>query len=256
VTQLPALDSLNFSSTRNYLQNIAKVIGKLQRLILVPEKHEWQQGLEVVEGGMRTQPMLIDGQEFRILFDINGGCVRVGEVSWPLENYDAPEMLANLKIWLAARKVEAMLEAPSYITGDIHYDDAQAKSYVTALDWMNVQFELLKSELHEGFTSPILLYPHHFDVSLSWFHRNNDDQLSVGFSTGDETVAEAYVYLTMYPESPQFKDLRLPEGAYWQKNGFSGDVLPYSVLQNSTDPATLFSVFSKQTMTAARQQIS
>ncbi|HVA11241.1 MAG TPA: DUF5996 family protein, partial [Candidatus Dormibacteraeota bacterium] len=106
----------------------------------------------------------------------------------------------------------------------------------------------------EGLTSPVLLYPHHFDLSLVWFPHDDERQLAIGFSTGDQTIAEPYLYLTAYPEPPGFTKLAVPEGAYWQSDGFSGAILPYARLSGSSDPEALFASYASL-MTAARSLI-
>jgi hypothetical protein len=93
--------------------------------------------------------------------------------------------------------------------------------------------------------SPILLYPHHFDLALTWFPWNDERQMTVGFSTGDEAVAEPYIYLSAYPEPASFGGLALPAGAHWQSAGFSGAVLPYGALRASTEPEKLLREFTE-----------
>jgi len=124
------------------------------------------------------------------------------------------------------------------------YDTEQASKYGEALWWLDKQFRIVKAGLVEGLTSPILVYPHHFDLSLVWFPHDDQLQFSLGWSTGDETINEPYIYLTASPEPKGFTDMKLPVGAYWQKEGFSGAILPYAVLATNKKPEELFQKFS------------
>jgi hypothetical protein len=123
------------------------------------------------------------------------------------------------------------------------YDHAEANNYSLALWWMERQFSSLKQTLSYGSYSPILLYPHHFDLSLVWFPYEDERQISVGYSVGDENINEAYVYVTQYPETKEFKEAGLVRHAFWQSEGFSGAVLPYEALRKDPDPEKLFSIF-------------
>ena len=81
-------------------------------------------------------------------------------------------------------------------------------------------------------------------MSLVWFPYEDTRQLAIGFSTGDQTIPEPYLYLTAYPEPDGFTKLALPEAAYWQAEGFSGAILPYAALQASNDAETLFQAYT------------
>lgn len=66
-----------------------------------------------------------------------------------------------------------------------------------------------------------------------------DEQMNFGFVTGDGSIADAYFYATSYPVPTRWTELALPQGAYWHTEGWSGAVLPYSVLIGSSDPLDL-----------------
>jgi hypothetical protein len=89
-----------------------------------------------------------------------------------------------------------------------------------------------------------LLYPHHFDLSLSWFPHNDKQQITLGWSTGDDTIPEPYLYLTVYPEAQLLDELELPEPAYRQTKGFEGAVLLYKDLAAHKSPVILLEDFA------------
>jgi len=220
------------------LRDAALVLGKLQQVFLPVDPHEWQHGLEVNMRGPLTQAMMVKGREVRASIDLVAHKVRLDGVMWKLEEYDGPELYKNVRVWLESQGVDGELAEPAFGGAGKEYDAEQAKAYGEALWWLDKQFRIVKAGLEGGLTSPILVYPHHFDLSLVWFPNNDEKQLSLGWSTGDETIAEPYLYLT------GLEQRKLPEGVFWQTEGFTGAVLPYDALVKSSEPEELFRRFA------------
>lgn len=241
--KLPVLIGEDLTLTRDYIQDVVKVLGSLQLAYLPKMEHDWQYGLEVTMRGLSTQELIIDGQPVRATLDLVRHKVRLGETNWLLEEYAAPELLNNIKIWLSARGEKPELSQPEFSTGTRQFDPLQASAYAEALWWIDKRFRALKASVDGGQTSPILLYPHHFDLALTWFPQNDEQQLSIGFSTGDESVREPYLYLTAYPEPAGFASVDIPDQAHWQTDGFVGVVLPYAALQSAPDPRAVFTAY-------------
>lgn len=241
---LPELLYEDILPTRTYLQNICLAMGAVQRAFLPPEPHQWQYGLEVNMRGIITQEFKVNGQSLRISLDLVRHKLRIGETNWSIEEYAAPELFKNIKVWLQSHGVTADINQPQWTKGGNHYNVEQSDRYAAALWWLDRQFAGVKAARAGGLTSPLYLYAHHFDLSLVWFPFDDDRQLGLGFSTGDRSIAEPYIYFTAYPEPAAFKDVTLPDGAQWQSHGFSGAVLPYAALQSHPDQAFLFQTFA------------
>lgn len=244
MSDLPELLIKNLGSTRDYLREVALVLGALQRGFLPPQPRDWQHGLEVGLRGLATQEFVVGDEPTRATLDLVKYKVRLGGSKWPLHEYGAPEILNNVKAWLASRGASVRLDEPEFTPGVAQFDTAMVDAYAQALWWLNEQFIAVKAGLSGGVTSPILLYPHHFDLSLTWFPHDDARQLALGWSTGDETIAEPYLYLTAYPEPAGFGKLPLPSSACWQSDGFSGAILLYKDLAASPDPKALFAKYA------------
>lgn len=242
--ELPELVHKDLVSTRDYIQEVAHVLGSLQRALVKPDPHNWHHGLEVGPRGLLTQPLMVAGRAERASLDLVRHKVRLGGQAWPLDQVAAPEIFKNIQQWLDSQGVRVKLQPPVFMSGSRHFDSHQADLYASALWWMDRQFNWLKTRLKGGMTSPILLYPHHFDLSLVWFPEGDERQLAIGFSTGDESITEPYIYLTAYPEPAGFTKFALPERAYWQSVGFSGAILPLRPLSTSRDPVSLFQSYA------------
>ena len=120
------------------------------------------------------------------------------------------------------------------------------------IDWVDAAFKTFKSGLREE-TSPVQIFPHHMDLSLSWFsgrqvpgvdpadEESADEQMNFGFVTGDASIPDAYFYVTAYPAPDSWMDLALPQGAYWHTKGWTAAVLPYAAVVASERPFDLLS---------------
>jgi hypothetical protein len=250
--KLPELIYEDLLPTRDYLQEVALVLGSLQRAYIPKHPRDWHYGLEVNLRGLITQPIKIENKDIRASLDLVRNKFRIGKSSWLLNDYAAPEIYNNVRLWLESHGEKVDLELPKFSSRSRHFNPQQAKNYATALWWMETQFHSLKTNLIEGLSSPILLFPHHFDLSLVWFPYNDDRQVALGFSTGDETIPEPYLYLTAYPEPAGFTALQIPSKAFWQSDGFSGAILPYSALSASSDPVTLFKDYTDAILNSVR----
>jgi len=243
--KLPQLIYKDLVPTRDYLQEVALALGVLQRAYVPKDPHDWHYGLEVGMRGLLTQPMTITGQEVRAGLDFVRHKARLGDSSWSLEQYTAPEILNNIEVWLESHGASVTLQRPKFSAEPRRFDSQCSSDYAAALWWMNMRFRELSASLKGGQVSPILLYPHHFDLSLVWFPFEDKRQVAIGFSTGDQTISEPYLYLTAYPEPEGFSGLKLPLGTHWQATGFSGAILPYSVLSKSADPIKVFRGYAR-----------
>ena len=147
----------------------------------------------------------------------------------------------------ALASLDASVELPKIddaTAGD--YDAAAARRYLRVLHAVATALRQLQAECHEE-TSPLQLWPHHFDLALSWFsgravpgkeHCEPDERnesVTVGFSTGDEGDSEPYIYALAYPWPAEVEAARLPAGR-WHGPGWSGGYLPWSEAVASSDP--------------------
>jgi hypothetical protein len=127
------------------------------------------------------------------------------------------------------------------------YDTTVVEDYWQAASQIDALLKQFKGELREE-TSPVQLWPHHFDFSLVWFSgrlvpgedpqdaENADEQMAFGFSTGDGGIPEPYFYITAYPWQPALTQSDLPSGARWHTEGWNGALLLYSTLVKSEKP--------------------
>jgi uncharacterized protein DUF5996 len=243
MTKLKSLSTEELGPTRDHLREVALVLSSLQRAFLPKDPHDWHYGLEVAMRGLVTQPLLIREEVTRASLDLIRYKLRFGDRKWPLHELTAKEIFEAVKVYLEQQGLEIDLEEPEFTDGLRLLDTSVVDRYAEVIWWMSDQLNKLKINLNRGETSEVLLYPHHFDLSLMWLPFLDERQMSLGFSTGDDSIAEPYVYLTLYPLPKELKDLRLPGGAYLNEEGFTGAVLPYRTLVASNSPEELLAEF-------------
>lgn len=245
---METLSYTNLKTTRDFLQDIAKIVGKVQQVFLPPDPNFWHMGLELTDAGLATQ-VLPDGT--RIIIDIKHGFVTAGLESWNLAEISAPALLELFQQWLVARGVGTPLTQPELSTAKRGYNKNQANKIADALYFANDILVEVKHEFVRGVVSPVLLYPHHFDLSLAWFpNRTNasekhEKQYTFGFSTGDATITEPYFYATLYPKTSQFDRIVLPAPAYWHHKDFVAAIMNYNDATSLHDPANAITAFYK-----------
>lgn len=241
--------------TRNFLQDISRIVGKVQQVFLPADPNYWHMGLEMTNTGLATQ-LLPDGT--RITIDLRKGVVIAGQASWDLAEISAPALLELFQQWLVSKGMDVALARPELSTDKPRYDKKHANKLADAFYFAHDMLVALKQECTEGIVSPILLYPHHFDISLSWFpHRQkasekDEKQYTFGFSMGDITIPEPYFYTTLYPSSNQFASTALASPAYWQHKGFTGAILKYNDVISLSNPANATATFYKTILLTER----
>ena len=118
-------------------------------------------------------------------------------------------------------------------------DRAAAEGYAEA-QWRMVQAIARMKAGMLGYQTPLVLWPHGFDLGTLWFAHGDDEgqdpHLSVGFSPGTPDIGEPYVYVYAWPERDGLAG-RLPEGFEWVTSWSTpGGVLRWSRIREERDP--------------------
>jgi hypothetical protein len=223
------------------------VIGKFREALVKPIAKNDNLWLSVVDKGFCTPPM----NEYN---DLEIGCdletMKV-EVANANNNYDS----INIKGKTASELSDELVSLLSSLSGlsvnlkngfdsSNKYDisEKDAHDFLTQLVNYN---ELLKSfhkKINIGVKTQICLWPHHFDNSFKWFSgkkiNEEDEQMGIGVSNGDEMYELPYIYMTFYPPLRKTNTLEVPEGAFLHDSDWTGMILPYeAVIEKKTTEA-------------------
>ena len=100
------------------------------------------------------------------------------------------------------------------------YDIEAVTRFWRALSQLDLLFKQFSGELRRG-AGAVRLWPHHFDLAMMWLTGRlipgqdpdnedyADERMNFGFSTGDATVPEPYLYATAYPLPPEMPHARV-----------------------------------------------
>lgn len=255
----PPLKLSDWQTTRDTVQGYSKLLGKIRRTLTPFEEHWFHVSLRVNETGLTTtdipygEDSFHGDHTFAMTLDFTAHKLNINssrrlQLEIPLTGqsvrafHDAVmDGLKTLGVGLEMDHSPFMDETPGV------YDAAAISAYWQATQQINEVFQQFKTGL-AGETSPVQLWPHHFDLALLWFsgrqvpgidstdRENADEQMNFGFSTGDTSIPDGYFYITAYPVPDNFIDFMLPEGAYWHTSGFKAAILPYTELVGVDNP--------------------
>lgn len=253
--QFPGLDDASLVMTRNALHAYARVLGGWLKCCRTRRKHWWHASLRHSLNGLTTG-VVHAGVDFEIGLNLRQSLLQVqtstGEqLSETLHGQPASGLAGTIERFLVAHGVNAQHVPGNNDPGEgatAHggYSAEHALTIAVALNSIVTAMEVFRAGIREE-TSPVQLWPHHFDLSLLWLPGEKipgqdpaneeyaDKQMNFGFTFGDEGIPEPYFYVTAYPQPDEFPGIPLPTGAVWHSEGFSGAVLPYRALLDSND---------------------
>jgi len=233
----PELELDAWRATRDTLHQRVRAVGAAAKRLAEPQPHWWHAALVPGDGELATRPLLGADGPFGLVVDLRDHRVFVeGGGVIPL-SLPGERFLAALSGALSAAGGEVDLEPDDYPSPDV-YDPDAAAHFAAVLGRLAPVLASAPSGVGGG-TGPVNFWPHHFDLAVSWFsgrlvpgvdpadEEHAAEQVTLGFSTGDETVDEPYCYATAYPLPDDLVGATLPTPARWITEGFTGGLLPY-----------------------------
>lgn len=259
-TLFPPLPLEEWQDTRDTLQKYARVLGKIRQALMPRQRHWWHVSLHVTGTGVTTTPMPAGDMTVELSLDFTAHLASIrtsrGD-QWdlvlegqPVKVFKDDTMKALADLGIQPEIDHSLFDDESPRT----YDDEKVEAFWQALSQIDVLLKTFKGT-HREETSPVQIWPHHFDISLVWFSGRlvpnqdpdnedySDEQMGFGFSTGDGGILEAYFYVTAYPAPDGWAGCDLPAGARWQTEGWTGAVMPYSAVVANDEPQELLMSF-------------
>ena len=255
--QLTGMSLQEWRPTRDTLHQLARILGKLRGYAMPRSKHWWHITLQVTARGLTTTPFPSNGHYLEMSLDLVAHSLVIeSSDGWSVSMPLIGQSEAGLCRWIAdnlsvaGAGLDAELLAAFDNEQRLIYDSAAIDHFRRTINWINGVFRGFKGGLREE-TGPVQIFPHHMDLSMNWFsgrlvpgvdpsdEESADEQLNFGFVTGDDSIPDAYFYVTAYPAPDGWMNLRLPQGAYWHTLGWTGAILPYAVVAESDMPLEL-----------------
>ena len=267
----PVLSYEKGKDTYDTLHLWTQIVGKIKLAVLPWVNHSWHVTLHITPYGLTTQTMPYQDQNFQIDFDFIEHRLKITTSKGELRQFDLHgisiadfykkifELLVDLKIDLKIKPVPSEIADPIPFEKDVihkSYVDEQVTAFHNAL--LNIQDVFMKFRSRfKGKCSPIHFFWGGFDLALSFFsgrkapkHPGGIPGLpdwvaeeaycrevsSAGFWTGGEGLAEPVFYSYLYPEPEGYKTAKVQPAEAYYNTTFREFVLPYSVIQQSTEP--------------------
>lgn len=254
--ELPLLDAEVIGPTRDALHAYSHILGDWAKTCRARRKHWWHASLRLTLTGLTTG-VIYNDIDFEIELNIRESALTVktaiGEQLWEgISGQPVEELAGRVRRFLASVGVSdcppgVLLEDASLTSAFNGYSTEEASKLARTLSAVAGALDTFRAGIREE-TSPIQLWPHHFDLAMLWLPGDKipdqdlndeeyaDKQMNFGFTFGDDGVPEPYFYVTAYPLPDAFPTYELPAGTQWQTEGFSGAVLRYQRLCQESDP--------------------
>ncbi len=249
----PTLDNSSIAETRDALHSYARVLGGWLKALRLPRKHWWHASLRPSVTGLTTGAVRASA-DFELELDLLSSRLVVRcdatETSEPLLGRSAADLAAWIDKVLRDYGVGSTQRPGAEFRSEVEYPGyakAVAISMHGALASVAAALEDVRAGIREE-TSPIQVWPHHFDLSMIWLpgpkipgedpsnEEYADKQMNFGFVFGDSSINEPYLYVTGYPLPANLPAVELPPRTFWQTDGFEGAVLHYADLVSVDDP--------------------
>ena len=247
----PDISLTTWQPTRDQLHDYIKLVGAVRSVLTPPQRHWGHLSLFVSSAGLTTSPIPAGPRTFELILDLRrhelaDEASRGETANFRLHGQSTERLSADLQAFLGSLGIHPEL-APDLIGRSDGVYDAQAVGrYWQALAQLDILLKQFSGELRRG-AGIVRLWPHHFDLAVFWLsgrcipgedsddEDNADERMNFGFSTGDDSIVEPYLYATAYPLPPELPHAELPPGAKWQTEGWQGAVFPYAELVGVTD---------------------
>ena len=266
----PSLTLADWQSTRDTIHVYSKLLGKIRGALTPTQKHYWHVSLRVTIRGLTTTPLLVNSKTAEFTLDLVNHCLNMqtsrGEsIQIPLYGQSPAALCTETDAAMIELGFTADYDR-SLFTDDSEgaYNKTAVSNYWQALTQIDAVFKQFRHSFRRE-SSPVQLWPHHFDLALLWFSGNlvpdqdpkdpevADEQMNFGFVPGDEGIAEPYFYATAYPTPEKFTDEPLPADAYWHTEGWTGAILPYAALTAADDPRAKLLDYLQKTHEAGKK---
>ncbi len=269
----PPLDNSEaILDTRNAMHAYARVLGDCLKASRSKRKHWWHASLRPSLKGLSTG-VVRAATDFELELNFHNAALCASSsdgnaVEVDLNGQSAAEMEQVLGEFLSANGIVGV-ELANADRSDITwpaFSRSHAELMGQALGSISAEMEAFRAGVREE-TSPVQLWPHHFDLSMIWLpgekiagqdpndEEYSDKQMNFGFAFGDESIPEPYFYVTAYPTPDAMAATRLPAGSEWKTDGFTGAVLTYQTLRDTSDPSAYLQDFWTRLLASGQQHM-
>jgi len=234
-------------------------------------KHWWHISLMPVVDGFSTGPLQSSGQVFELIFDFHSLAINLhiaGEATsvFPIQGESAESMNDKLTTVLSRHSMTIELDEGKIDSACYEID----RKFASRLGQVYGQLAQCLARFRSGIpveTSPIQLWPHHFDLAMLVLtgrkipgqdpenEEYSDEQLNFGFVPGDEGIPEPYFFITFYAQADRLTKVPLPDEACFHTEGWSGIVMRYDSFRKNPQAETMLLNLWQSAWQAVQEEI-
>jgi hypothetical protein len=251
--------------TRDTLQQRVRVIGEAAKQLAAPLSHWWHAALVPGDGELTTRPFHGADGAFDVTVDLREHQVHVQGGGFVPLDLPTDHFVAAFVAALSAAGADVDLDPAGFASPDV-YDREAVSRFAGAIAHLVPILSSATVSLG-GETGPVNLWPHHFDLAVSWLsgrlvpgvdptdEENAAEQVTLGFSTGDEAIDDPYCFATAYPLPGGLVGSILPSPAEWLSEAFTGGVLRYGAALATGEPSGAIGAFYRTFLAEAAMRM-
>jgi hypothetical protein len=224
----------NWETTRDNLHSVAQILGRIRKTYIERQPNALHWSLNVTPEGLSTGKISIG--ELRLNF--GEGLVTFHMPNKEVKRYELvnPDDMAELEDLApdAPPTLDGNMNMPVYIEKAYPVDTTLAAEYAGTLYMVFTLVSRFRAQL-SGTMTPVVVWPHHFDLSFLWFINgeaddHNTPHLNFGFAPFSEGFPRPYFYAYAWPMPEGITGKSLPTPAYWHTGSWKGVVIDYDTL--------------------------
>lgn len=241
---LPTL--FNWQPTRDSLHRASQVISAVRAEVTPPLPNALRLSLNVIPEGLSTGPLPFGGDLVLDFTDLSIAYRQPGETParLSLKGHSQWSLAGAVLNLLAEEGHDISLNRDKLADqSPLHIDARTAEEYADALYKIFTAAARFRARLF-GPQSPVVVWPHGFDLSFLWFagagsDEHQDKHMNFGFSPGSPGFERPYLYSYASPSPAVLIDVPLPVLAHVNTQPWTGIVVHYDDLVNTNDSETV-----------------
>jgi hypothetical protein len=170
----PPLALADWRATRDTLHHYARVLGAIRAALTPKQKHWWHISLRVTPDGLTTTEIPTGKNCFELSLDLTAHRLAIQanhtqSPHIPLGGQSSTVLGAQILTALEHIGIKPDIDkAKLGDTAPAHYDRAAVERFWRALLRIDATLKRFQEKLGKN-TSPVQLWPHHFDLAVNWF---------------------------------------------------------------------------------------
>lgn len=229
----------DWGTTRDNLHSVAQILGRIRKTFIERQPNALHWSLRVTPEGLSTGKLSIG----ELLLNFREGVVTFHQPDATVKRYalDNPDEMAELEDIApdVPPTLDGNMNMPVYVEKAYPVDQTAAAEYADTLYTVFTIVSRFRARLY-GMMTPVVVWPHHFDLSCLWFINGEADDhktphINVGFAPFSDGFPRPYFYVYAWPMPDGITENALPAPAYWYTETWKGVVIDYDAVRDHSE---------------------